>query len=54
MTSKTRKTQKQTKQVAFNPITRRWQEVFAEDEVPANKIVTLYWSASLEKWVTVA
>lgn len=42
-----------TKTVAYNPLTRRYEEVHEEDEVPAHKIITLYWSGTLEKYVTI-
>lgn len=38
-------------QTAWNPIARKWQQVFAEDEVPANKIVTMYWCE--DRYITI-
>lgn len=43
----------QTIQIAYNPITRKFERVYEEDEVPAHKIITLYWSGTLEKYVTI-
>lgn len=43
--------QRQTKQVAFNPTTRRYEEVNAEDETVGSNVITLYWSDG--KWVTI-
>lgn len=36
--------QPETIQVAYNPITRKIERVYAEDEVPASQIITLYWA----------
>ncbi len=46
-----RTTKPQTKTIAYNPLTRRYEEVFPEDEIPAHKIITLYWSVN--RWVTI-
>lgn len=52
MNAKTNK-QPKTRQVAYNPITRKFEVVHAEDEVKGSKVITQYWSGSLEKWVTI-
>lgn len=50
-----RKANKQptTRLVAYNPITRKYEVVNAEDEIMGNKVIEQIWSASLEKWVTI-
>jgi hypothetical protein len=55
MTKKTRpdNPQQTCRRVAYNPITRRWEQVFAEDEVIGSKTITEYWSGALERWVTI-
>ena len=42
-----------TRQIAFNALTRKWQVVYTEDEVPASKVITQYYSGTLDKWVTI-
>ncbi len=41
-----------TRQIAYNPLRRKWEVVYEEDEVPAGRIITQYWSDSLG-WVTI-
>lgn len=41
------------KRVAYNPITRRYEEVFVEDELKGITIICLIWSESLKKWITI-
>lgn len=45
--------QQTTKTVAYNPTTRRYEEVYAEDETVGSNVITLYWSGSLNKWVAI-
>lgn len=42
-----------TRLVAYNPITRRYEVVHAEDEITGATVIEQVWSASLEKWVTI-
>ena len=42
-----------TRQVAYNTLTHKWEVVHIEDEVIGDKVITQFWSASLEKWVTI-
>ena len=42
-----------TKHVAFNPITRRYETVNPEDETTGTQVITMYWSKSLGKYVTI-
>lgn len=45
--------QRQTiKMVAFNPITRKWNEVFPEDEVTTERMVPMFWDKYDEKFMT--
>ena len=55
MTTKTRlsKPQQTRRFVAFNPLTRRWEQAFPEDEVIGSTAITQYWSGALERWVTI-
>ena len=42
------------RQVAFNPLTRRWEVVYPESEIPAGvALVTEYWCRSGNCWVTI-
>ncbi len=42
------------RQVAFNPLTRRWEVVYPESEIPADvALVTEYWCRSGNCWVTI-
>ncbi len=41
-----------TREVAYNPLRRKWEVVYEEDEVPAGQTITQYWSDSLG-WVTI-
>lgn len=46
-------TKRQTiKMVAWNPARRIWEEVFPEDGVATDKMVAMYWSRDMEKFVT--
>lgn len=51
MNAKTSKRQT-IKMVAFNPISRKWNEVFPEDEVTTERMVAMFWSRDMEKFVT--
>ncbi len=39
--------------VAYNPMTKKVERVFIEDEVPAEDIFQMFWSQSLKKYVTI-
>ncbi|MBZ0284465.1 MAG: hypothetical protein K8L97_27240 [Anaerolineae bacterium] len=41
------------KHIAYNPTTRRYEEVHPEDEVVGSRIIELVWSDSLQRWVTI-
>ena len=41
------------KYVAYNPITRKYEEVDPEGEFGDNKVITMYWVASANRWMTV-
>ena len=42
------------RQVAFNQLTRRWEVVYPESEIPAGvALVTEYWCRSGNCWVTI-
>lgn len=43
--------QETIKTVAYNPMTRRYEEVNIEDEIAGSNVITLYWSDG--KWVTI-
>ncbi|MBN1285099.1 MAG: hypothetical protein JXB47_06865 [Anaerolineae bacterium] len=43
---------KRIRYLAYNPLRRRWEEVFPEDEVAGGEIITQYWSEPLG-WVTI-
>lgn len=42
-----------TKTVCFNPITRRYEDVFPESETGDAEIITMYWCQSAERYVTI-
>lgn len=47
-------TKRQTiKMVAFNHLTRKWEEIMPEDEDSCEKIVPMFWSDSLNNWYTI-
>lgn len=39
--------------VAFNPATRRYEEVYPESEMAGEQIIAMYWCQSAERYVTV-
>ena len=41
-----------TRKVSFNPIRKKYEPVFSEDEV-TNEIIEQYFSYSLNRWVTI-
>lgn len=45
--------QTETIQVAFNPITRKYEQVFPEDEAYETSI-TMYWSGAVDKYIFVS
>jgi len=51
MTAKQNK--KAIKYIAYNPVTRKYEEVHTESEVLGNNVIALFWSGSLNKWVTI-
>lgn len=53
MKAKLIKNQPKTREVAFNPMTRKWQVVNVEDETTGNQRIMQYWSGGLNKWVTI-
>ena len=42
-----------TKQVAFNPATRRYEEVYPESEMAGEQIITMYWCRAAGCYVTI-
>jgi hypothetical protein len=42
-----------TRQIAYNPITRRFEVVHPEDEVTGSEVITQYWSKGLQQWVCI-
>jgi len=42
-----------TKTVAFNPISRRFEEVWPESETGDDTVITMYWCQSAGRYVTV-
>jgi hypothetical protein len=50
--SKTAKVQT-IKMVAFNPISRKWGEIFPEDEDGCEKIIPMFRSDKYDSWHTV-
>lgn len=42
-----------TKTVAFNPISRRYEEVDAESETGDDKVITMYWCRTAGCYVTI-
>lgn len=48
-----KRTMPTTKQVAFNPASRRYEEVYPESELAGEQVITMYWCQSAERYVTV-
>jgi hypothetical protein len=44
---------RKTRSVAFNPLRGRIEEVYPEDEVPAEDLIQQHWSETLQRWVTI-
>jgi hypothetical protein len=42
-----------TKTVCFNPLTRRYEEVWPESETLDAEIITMYWNASAGMYMTI-
>lgn len=42
-----------TKKVAFNPITRRYEEVYPESELGDEPVITMYWCRAAGCYVTI-
>jgi hypothetical protein len=47
------KTKIQTRQIAFNPITRKFEVVHPEDETTGTEVIMQYWSKGLQTWVCI-
>ena len=45
--------QGRTIDVAMNPVTKRVEIVYPEDEVPAGHTITMHWSNSLERYISI-
>lgn len=41
------------KEVAYNPIRKTVETVHREDEVPEQERIPMFWSKTLNRWVTV-
>lgn len=49
----TRRQMPATKTVAFNPATRRYEEVTPESEMAGEKVITMYWCRAAGCYVTI-
>lgn len=50
---RTRRQMPATKQVAFNPATRRYEDVYPESELAGEQVITMYWCQSAGMYMTV-
>lgn len=41
------------KNVAYNPMKRKVETVYPEDEVKSSEIIRMYWSNTLRRYVTI-
>lgn len=48
-----KQSQPNTIKVAYNPITRKYERVYAESEVKGNAVITMVWSGNLNKYVVI-
>jgi len=46
-------TEQRIQAFAYNPVSRKIEKVFVEDEVPEEDLIHMYWSEALRKHVTV-